>query len=195
MAHVIIDKGSLVIDVSMGSIGRSAHPRLSCLSTFFLPYALNQGASLLHNPRGSRQHAFTTMEEGCCTCATLLKNILPQYVEKSEKPKVDRRLDCCGRVICGNCTAGNPRFATYCWTSSESETSTAIDKIQVRSAKYPRPQLLYLRVSATLHLTPRPPRRSPHHFLKIYQPTPTNSPPTLHSRILGIHPTHHRKKT
>ncbi|KAH8794008.1 hypothetical protein BGZ57DRAFT_749200 [Hyaloscypha finlandica] len=55
------------------------------------------------------------MEESCCTCATLLKNILLQYDEKSEKPKaLDRRLDCCGRVICGNCIANNRRFATYC---------------------------------------------------------------------------------
>jgi hypothetical protein len=59
------------------------------------------------------------MEESCCTCATLLKNILLQYDEKSEKPKaLDRRLDCCGRVICGNCIADNPRFATYCRNNS-----------------------------------------------------------------------------
>ncbi|KAG4444066.1 hypothetical protein IFR05_000419 [Cadophora sp. M221] len=55
------------------------------------------------------------MEECCCTCATLLKNVLPQYDEKSEKPKAhDRRLECCERVICGNCIADNQRFATYC---------------------------------------------------------------------------------
>ncbi|KAL2074699.1 hypothetical protein VTL71DRAFT_8478 [Oculimacula yallundae] len=55
------------------------------------------------------------MEESCCTCATLLKNVLPEYDEKSEKPKAhDRRLECCGRVICGNCIASNQRFATYC---------------------------------------------------------------------------------
>ncbi|CZR66125.1 uncharacterized protein PAC_16026 [Phialocephala subalpina] len=55
------------------------------------------------------------MEESCCTCATLLKDVLPQYDSKSEKPKaLDRRLDCCGRVICGNCIADNRRFATYC---------------------------------------------------------------------------------
>jgi hypothetical protein len=55
------------------------------------------------------------MDEACCTCATLLQNCLPQYDEKSEKPKaLDRRLDCCRRVICGSCIASNPRFATYC---------------------------------------------------------------------------------
>jgi hypothetical protein len=55
------------------------------------------------------------MDEACCTCATLLENCHPQYDEQSEKPKaLDRRLDCCRRVICGSCMAINPRFATYC---------------------------------------------------------------------------------
>ncbi|KAN0115096.1 hypothetical protein V8E51_004640 [Hyaloscypha variabilis] len=67
------------------------------------------------------------MEESCCTCATLLKNILLQYDEKSEKPKaLDRRLDCCGRVICGNCIADNPRFATYCPFCQVSTTPTPL---------------------------------------------------------------------
>jgi hypothetical protein len=81
----------------------------------FSPYALDQGSPLSYDPRGSRQHAFTTMEESCCTCAQLLKNVFPHYDEKSEKPKaVDRRLDCCGRIICGNCIADNLRFQNYC---------------------------------------------------------------------------------
>jgi len=71
------------------------------------------------------------MEEACCTCALLLSNIIPEYDEKSEKPKAhDRRLECCSRIICGNCIAvylppahkirmliaiqKNNRFATYC---------------------------------------------------------------------------------
>ena len=38
--------------------------------------------------------------EACCTCATLLSDT----DSKTEKPRaLDRRLDCCGRVICGNC--------------------------------------------------------------------------------------------
>ncbi|SLM33850.1 LysM domain [Lasallia pustulata] len=54
-------------------------------------------------------------EEACCTCATLLSAIPPQYDEKTEKPIAhDRRLECCGRVICGRCIAQNSRFATYC---------------------------------------------------------------------------------
>ncbi|KAF6238488.1 hypothetical protein HO173_003456 [Letharia columbiana] len=54
-------------------------------------------------------------EACCCTCATLLSVISPQYDEKTEKPTVqDRRLECCGRVICGKCIADNPRFASYC---------------------------------------------------------------------------------
>ncbi|KAL8759257.1 MAG: hypothetical protein Q9199_000870 [Rusavskia elegans] len=43
-------------------------------------------------------------QEACCACAVLLSNILPEYDEKSEKRVAqDRRLDCCGRIICGNC--------------------------------------------------------------------------------------------
>ncbi|KAI9701043.1 MAG: hypothetical protein M1836_001712 [Candelina mexicana] len=54
-------------------------------------------------------------EEACCTCARLLSSISPQYDEKTEKPiSQDRRLECCGRSICGNCIHDNPRFATYC---------------------------------------------------------------------------------
>lgn len=55
------------------------------------------------------------MTEACCTCATLLANVLPLYDEKTEKPKTqDRQLDCCQRIICGNCIYKNSRFATYC---------------------------------------------------------------------------------
>jgi hypothetical protein len=44
------------------------------------------------------------MAEACCTCATLLSNITPLYDENTEKPKaLDRRLECCNRVICGTC--------------------------------------------------------------------------------------------
>ncbi|MCJ1289018.1 hypothetical protein MMC34_000550 [Xylographa carneopallida] len=54
-------------------------------------------------------------EEACCTCASLLSKISPQYDTKTEKPVAqDRRLQCCGRVICGRCIADNSRFATYC---------------------------------------------------------------------------------
>ncbi|KAI9055490.1 hypothetical protein LZ554_000444 [Drepanopeziza brunnea f. sp. 'monogermtubi'] len=55
------------------------------------------------------------MEESCCTCATLLKNVRVVYDEKSEKPAfLERKLECCSRVICGNCIANNERFAAYC---------------------------------------------------------------------------------
>jgi hypothetical protein len=43
-------------------------------------------------------------DEACCTCAVLLRTISPLYDEKTEKPTaLDRRLECCGRVICGRC--------------------------------------------------------------------------------------------
>jgi hypothetical protein len=50
------------------------------------------------------QYEMAILDESCATCARYLSNIIPQYDEKSEKPKAqDRRLDCCGRVVCGNC--------------------------------------------------------------------------------------------
>ena len=59
------------------------------------------------------------MDTACCTCAQLLAHVSPVYDEKTEKPKAqDRRLDCCERVICGNCIHSNSRFATYCKSSS-----------------------------------------------------------------------------
>ena len=43
------------------------------------------------------------IDEACCTCATV---ILPQYDEKTEKPTLQvHRLECCGRVVCGDCIA------------------------------------------------------------------------------------------
>ncbi|KAH8663673.1 hypothetical protein BGZ60DRAFT_73140 [Tricladium varicosporioides] len=55
------------------------------------------------------------MEEACATCARYLSHIPPPYCEKFEKSAVyDRRLDCCGRVICGDCIYRNSRFAMYC---------------------------------------------------------------------------------
>jgi len=55
------------------------------------------------------------MEEACCTCALLLSKVSPVHDEKTEKPlSLDRRLECCDRIICGNCIHSNPRFATYC---------------------------------------------------------------------------------
>ncbi|KAB5570683.1 hypothetical protein GE09DRAFT_1283739 [Coniochaeta sp. 2T2.1] len=52
--------------------------------------------------------------EACCTCARLLSAV-PLYSDKTEKllPQ-DRRLECCGRVICGDCLLKNTRFETYC---------------------------------------------------------------------------------
>ncbi|EPE29744.1 hypothetical protein GLAREA_00904 [Glarea lozoyensis ATCC 20868] len=55
--------------------------------------------------------------EACATCARYLISIPPTYDEKTEKPihnNSNRRLDCCGRVICGDCIAENSRFAAYC---------------------------------------------------------------------------------
>ena len=75
-------------------------------------------------------------DEACCTCAKLLSDIAPQYDERTEKLTAqNRRLECCERVICGNCVTvccpywprtssandlvqKNPRFAFYCTLTS-----------------------------------------------------------------------------
>ena len=50
-------------------------------------------------------------EAACCTCASLLSEINPEYDEKTEKPAAqDRRLNCCARVICGKCIAVRERI-------------------------------------------------------------------------------------
>jgi LysM repeat protein len=50
--------------------------------------------------------------EYCCTCATDLSS--PSLTTKGKAPWENRKLDCCGRVICGRCIHDNERFAIYC---------------------------------------------------------------------------------
>ncbi|GAB1320533.1 LysM domain-containing protein [Madurella fahalii] len=51
--------------------------------------------------------------EACCTCATLLSAV--PLVSSTEKPLPEnRRLECCGRTICGDCIQNNARFRSYC---------------------------------------------------------------------------------
>ncbi len=59
-------------------------------------------------------------DEACCTCARLLASIAPQYDEKTEKALgQDRRLDCCNRVICGQCMTVCPaEFKEPCKTEA-----------------------------------------------------------------------------
>ena len=58
---------------------------------------------------------FTMINEACCTCAKSLSFLAPHFNEKTEKPKAqDRRLDCCGRIICSACIDSNSRFNNYC---------------------------------------------------------------------------------
>ncbi|KAJ0301915.1 hypothetical protein COL5a_007839 [Colletotrichum fioriniae] len=66
--------------------------------------------------------AINASDEACCTCAKLLSSV-PRYSAATEKPLPDdRRLECCARVICGNCIHENTRFASYC---PYCQTSTA----------------------------------------------------------------------
>ncbi|OTA90771.1 hypothetical protein M434DRAFT_397760 [Hypoxylon sp. CO27-5] len=63
--------------------------------------------------------------DSCCTCATLLSEV-PRF-SNSEKPSPrDRELECCRRVICGNCCNNNPRFNTYCPYCQISLTDTTL---------------------------------------------------------------------
>ncbi|KAK0389266.1 hypothetical protein NLU13_2841 [Sarocladium strictum] len=50
--------------------------------------------------------------ETCCTCARIL-TAAPPYTQEKAIPS-DRRVPCCGRVICGECIQKNSRFAGYC---------------------------------------------------------------------------------
>lgn len=66
----------------------------------------------------SKVHYPSRAAEACCTCAVLLSSFpsSPVFEDTCEKatPIRDRRLPCCARVICANCTAKNERFARYC---------------------------------------------------------------------------------
>jgi hypothetical protein len=101
-------------------------------------------------------------EEACCTCATLLSNITPLYDERSEKPTaLDRRLDCCGRVICASCIYVCHSTMPVL-PNSNSNNNRIIPALEhtVRSAKSPR-----IPKTATIHhAAPRtllPPTRTP----------------------------------
>lgn len=49
--------------------------------------------------------------EACCICSSLLDT----YDVHTEKPIIpERRLECCGRVICARCVNQNERYKTYC---------------------------------------------------------------------------------
>ena len=126
------------------------------------------------------------MEESCCTCAKLIKNILLQYDEKSEKPKaLDRRLDCCGRIICGNCIADNSRFATYCRNATLPKHRSLLT-MQALSVKSQQPRLRCLRASEIhLHI-PQPLLRNHKFSPKIRQHIPTSFRRTLPSRIYKL---------
>ncbi|KAH6624899.1 hypothetical protein B0J18DRAFT_410305 [Chaetomium sp. MPI-SDFR-AT-0129] len=74
----------------------------------------------------------------CCTCASLLA-ALPRVCSSSEKPLPDdRRLQCCGRTICGACIHKNNRFRSYCpycQTSAEPRLKRRPDTRRGRDAE------------------------------------------------------------
>ncbi|KAK0711178.1 hypothetical protein B0H67DRAFT_277963 [Lasiosphaeris hirsuta] len=83
----------------------------------------------LQSPQQASGWKTTALEAWCCTCATLLSAV-PRVTE-SEKPLPDdRTLECCARVICGDCIHKNYRFRFYCpycqISSSTSPPSTSV---------------------------------------------------------------------
>lgn len=53
------------------------------------------------------------MANVCCTCASIISPH-PLIDAKTEKALENKRLDCCGRLVCAGCISKNPRFASYC---------------------------------------------------------------------------------
>ncbi|KAI9816657.1 MAG: hypothetical protein M1832_005043 [Thelocarpon impressellum] len=106
------------------------------------------------------------LDDACCTCATLLSSISPQYDEKSEKavPSQERRLECCGRIICGRCK--NPRFATYCPFCQVSTTPSTL------------PQGLR---NPPAYSPPPSPRLA--HAVLVTRPDPAEEPPAYSAHI------------
>ncbi len=74
--------------------------------------------------------------EACCTCTRLIPSLshLIIYDIGTEKPRTiyDRRLPCCGRIICAACIQNNPRFATYCPFCQISQGSSSLPKDGLR---------------------------------------------------------------
>ncbi|KZF23645.1 hypothetical protein L228DRAFT_260432 [Xylona heveae TC161] len=66
------------------------------------------------------------MTEACCTCATVLSPSRPFDKNTEKHYSRDRRLSCCGRVICSDCVYNNTRFATYCPFCQISTTPTPL---------------------------------------------------------------------
>lgn len=82
---------------------RHCHPP-TVVSVYQVYFYLENPNTYYMNTRLDFVPQSVMLETACCTCAALLSDIEPQYDEKTEKPVAqDRRLDCCGRVICGKC--------------------------------------------------------------------------------------------
>lgn len=114
--------------------------------------------------------------EACCTCARLLTAV-PLYSEKSEKliPQ-DRRLECCGRTICGDCLLVRPPFPT---TTPPCAMLTRVFQKNTRFQTY----CPYCQITSTPSLLPQglkePPSYSslPPNPSATLLPTSSDSPP------------------
>ncbi|UNI14151.1 hypothetical protein JDV02_000813 [Purpureocillium takamizusanense] len=106
--------------------------------------------------------------ESCSTCAIILPQTLSPAANKA-LPQ-DRRVECCGRIICGKCVQDNPRFARYC------------PYCQVSTAPSPLPQRLkdppsYTSIPSTRATTTEASSAPP-----PYTPTATSGTPELHEK-------------
>ena len=116
-------------------------------------------------------------DDVCCTCARQLSTIEPQYDEKTEKPTAqDRRLDCCGRIICGSCIKSNKRFEAYCiLTCYHRSLGTKADFRQVHSVRSPL-ALLGCHKGSTIHRHTHLLRHLNHKASHTHQPLQTLQP-------------------
>ncbi|KAF1986326.1 hypothetical protein K402DRAFT_412722 [Aulographum hederae CBS 113979] len=122
-------------------------------------------------------------EEACCTCATLLSSIPPQYDEKTEKPaRHERRLSCCGRAICARCMTDNPRFETYCpFCQVSSEPSSLPQGLRDPPAYSPPSSPTLQRFNKTEKLEDQPPAYSANGYTDTSpEKTTEDAPDVLH---------------
>lgn len=73
-------------------------------------------------------------QEACCTCAALLAAV-PRASCSSEKPLPDDRLlDCCGRIVCSDCTLVRRLPAASIPLSQRPKLMRAVSRSETRAS-------------------------------------------------------------
>ena len=126
------------------------------------------------------------LDEACCTCATLLSAVDPLYDEETEKPRAqDHRLECCGRIVCGNCVAVSHQMLERFVGSPRRKVTKGSYLWQVDYVRILAKQLVNRRTHVSPPIAPSVksplrPRRSPKAcaILRRTRPPLRPSPPT-----------------